>query len=77
MQHWNITKIKIPLSLSRAITCPIPSTSRAYRRALSPEAAKAYQYEVQNMNTQNTHQIFFFLSWDGNSNDMTLNKTKC
>lgn len=68
MQHWNINKIKIPLSLSRAITCPIPSTSQAYRRALSPEAANAYQYEVQNMNTQNMHQYIFCL---GTATQMT------
>lgn len=41
----NTTKVvHVPGSLSTATTLPIPSTSRAYLRALNPEADKAYEY---------------------------------
>lgn len=36
--------VPVPGSLSTATTLSIPSTSRAYLRALNPEADKAYEY---------------------------------
>lgn len=38
-------QIDQPLSLSNATTCPIPSTSRAYLRALNPVADRAYWFK--------------------------------
>lgn len=69
MQAWTLNKQKKPLSLSSATTWPIPSTSRAYRIDLNPDAAKACKVimkrpqQVKYWVLSKTGLVMLFSSW--------------